>query len=70
MAAVRDGLSRARLVPLGTAWTEIQAGWMQSVGMYGRGEMGWHPLPPVGAYVFGQVTERDKTLGAGVRVEW
>lgn len=66
--AVGEGLSRALLVPVGSRWAELQAGWEKAAGTYVRGEVGWHPRPPVSVYGFGQVAKRQTMAGVGLRV--
>jgi hypothetical protein len=58
------------LVPVNSAWLEMQAGWSSLAGVYARGEIGWHPSPPVSLYGFGQWTPRETMAGAGIRVEF
>jgi hypothetical protein len=70
VVAIRDGLSRAHLVPIHTAWAEVQAGWVRSAGAYARAEAGWRPLPPLSVYGFGQASQSETMAGVGARVTW
>lgn len=70
MNDIRDGLSRALLVPQGTGWADIQAGYTKAVGAYGRAEVGRRLMAKAGVYAFGQLSQRETMAGIGVRAVW
>lgn len=66
---MREGLGRAMLVPIGTAWADIYGGATRQAGPFIRGEVGVHPWRQVGVYGFGEVARNDAVVGAGIHFE-
>lgn len=66
---MREGLDRAMLVPVGTAWADIYAGATRNAGWFVHGEIVAKPWQRVGVYGFGQISQRDAMAGLGVRFD-
>jgi hypothetical protein len=65
---VRDGLGRALGMPVGKGYADLTAGIAQDAGMYVRGELGWHPIPDLAAFAFGEAsTTAPWDAGVGIR---
>lgn len=67
---MRGGLTYAMAAPVGSLWLEGQAGLSQMAGPYARLEGVWHPIPPLAAFGFGQITRADKQAGVGIRLSF
>jgi hypothetical protein len=56
------------LVPVGTAWADLQLGATRSAGPFAHVEVVGHPWERVGLYAFGQVSRQEAMAGIGARV--
>lgn len=67
---MREGLERTSLVPVGSAWADVQVGWLREAGPYGQIQGGWRPAPPVSVYGFARASRAETMAGLGVGLKW
>jgi hypothetical protein len=58
-------------LPIGSGYLEAQAGASTALGAYLRAELGYRVTQNVGAFAFGEASERGGAMaGLGVRLRW
>lgn len=69
-ADVGAGLTKVMAdTPVAHGYAEVIGGWAPASGLFARGEAGYHPLPNLGLFGFGEVGQiTGAQAGIGARV--